>query len=114
VNSSAQPHCLYRIRQRQLHTAIRLLCIFELYVAPITSVGVCLQVEDVPSVWNQKMKDYLGTAPEDDAKGCLQVRSDGNARVQGTICMLEIFMCTCQELLPVVTATPTHAPERVT
>lgn len=38
-------------------------------------VRVCWQVEDVPSIWNQKMKDYLGTAPEDDAKGCLQVRS---------------------------------------
>lgn len=31
-----------------------------------------IKVEDVPSIWNQKMKDYLGTAPEDDAKGCLQ------------------------------------------
>ncbi|KAF6265951.1 putative carboxypeptidase [Scenedesmus sp. NREL 46B-D3] len=31
-----------------------------------------IKVEDVPSVWKQKMKDYLGTAPEDDAKGCLQ------------------------------------------
>lgn len=36
--------------------------------------GLVAQVEDVPRVWNQKMKDYLGTAPEDDAQGCLQVR----------------------------------------
>jgi hypothetical protein len=44
-----------------------------------------LQVEDVPSVWNQKMKDYLGTAPDDDAKGCLQVRN---------VCMFDALCAT--------------------
>lgn len=31
-----------------------------------------LQVADVPDAWNQKMSDYLGMTPPDDALGCLQ------------------------------------------
>jgi carboxypeptidase Taq len=31
-----------------------------------------LDVEEVPSVWNDKMEEYLGLRPETDAKGCLQ------------------------------------------
>ncbi len=31
-----------------------------------------LQVDDVPKVWNQKMKEYLGVEPKDDAEGVLQ------------------------------------------
>lgn len=31
-----------------------------------------LAVADLPRVWNQKMKDYLGIEVESDAKGCLQ------------------------------------------
>jgi carboxypeptidase Taq len=31
-----------------------------------------LAVEDVPRVWNEKMDDYLGIVPENDAEGCLQ------------------------------------------
>lgn len=31
-----------------------------------------LKVEDVPSVWNAKMKEYLGVTPGNDAQGCLQ------------------------------------------
>lgn len=31
-----------------------------------------IKVEDVPKVWNAKMKEYLGTEPENDAQGCLQ------------------------------------------
>ena len=30
-----------------------------------------LAVADLPRVWNQKMKDYLGIEVESDAKGCL-------------------------------------------
>lgn len=36
-------------------------------------MGVSSQVADVPAVWNAKMKEYLGTEPENDAQGCLQV-----------------------------------------
>ncbi|WP_254832307.1 carboxypeptidase M32 [Haloglomus salinum] len=31
-----------------------------------------LAVEDVPGVWNDKMDEYLGIRPDDDATGCLQ------------------------------------------
>ena len=31
-----------------------------------------IQVEDLPIIWNQKMKDYLGMTPNHDAEGVLQ------------------------------------------
>jgi carboxypeptidase Taq len=31
-----------------------------------------LDVEEVPAVWNEKMEEYLGVTPENDAEGCLQ------------------------------------------
>jgi len=31
-----------------------------------------VQVDDIPALWNQKMKEYLGVIPADDAQGCLQ------------------------------------------
>ncbi|MEF8937649.1 MAG: carboxypeptidase M32 [Halovenus sp.] len=31
-----------------------------------------LDVSDVPQVWNDKMDEYLGIRPENDARGCLQ------------------------------------------
>ena len=31
-----------------------------------------LDVEEVPAVWNDRMEEYLGVTPEDDAEGCLQ------------------------------------------
>jgi len=31
-----------------------------------------VQVDDIPALWNSKMKEYLGVVPEDDAQGCLQ------------------------------------------
>lgn len=31
-----------------------------------------MEVEDIPKAWNQKMHDYLGVTPPDDAQGCLQ------------------------------------------
>lgn len=33
-----------------------------------------IKVDDVPKVWNAKMKEYLGVEPPTDAQGCLQVR----------------------------------------
>jgi carboxypeptidase Taq len=32
-----------------------------------------IKVDDVPAVWNAKMKQYLGVEPPSDAQGCLQV-----------------------------------------
>ena len=31
-----------------------------------------LEVSEVPTVWNDRMEEYLGVRPEDDAEGCLQ------------------------------------------
>lgn len=31
-----------------------------------------IAIEDVPSIWNQKVKQYLGIGVPDDARGCLQ------------------------------------------
>lgn len=31
-----------------------------------------IQVKDIPKIWNQKMNDYLGITPKNDAEGCLQ------------------------------------------
>lgn len=31
-----------------------------------------LKVKDIPKVWNQKMTEYIGYTPKDDAEGCLQ------------------------------------------
>lgn len=32
-----------------------------------------IKVDDVPAVWNAKMKQYLSVEPPTDAQGCLQV-----------------------------------------
>ena len=31
-----------------------------------------ISVEDVPGLWKEKMRDYLGCTPQDDAEGVLQ------------------------------------------
>jgi carboxypeptidase Taq len=31
-----------------------------------------IAVRDLPEIWNEKMREYLGVAPPDDAKGVLQ------------------------------------------
>lgn len=31
-----------------------------------------IEVKDIPTVWNNKMKEYLGIVPESDSAGCLQ------------------------------------------
>jgi carboxypeptidase Taq len=35
-------------------------------------IGGKITVNDIPRVWNQKMHEYLGITPKDDAQGCLQ------------------------------------------
>ena len=29
-----------------------------------------IAVQDVPRIWNEKMQEYLGAVPADDAQGC--------------------------------------------
>ena len=48
-----------------LHVLIR----FELETLLI---GGTLSIDDVPAAWNDRMTKYLGVAPPDDRRGCLQ------------------------------------------
>lgn len=48
-----------------LHVILR----FEIEKAVIEGT---LQIKDIPAVWNQKMEEYLGITPSQDAEGCLQ------------------------------------------
>jgi carboxypeptidase Taq len=48
-----------------LHVLLR----FELETALLSGE---LPVSDLPSVWNERMRKYLGLTPPDDARGCLQ------------------------------------------
>lgn len=48
-----------------LHVMLR----FELEQAMLTEQ---IKAHDLPTVWNDRMKNYLGVAPPDDARGCLQ------------------------------------------
>jgi len=48
-----------------LHVLLR----FEIETALLSGD---LSVADLPGAWNEKMKMYLGVAPPDDARGCLQ------------------------------------------
>lgn len=48
-----------------LHVILR----FEMEKALIEG---SLKVQDVPEMWNQKMEDFLGIRPKNDAMGCLQ------------------------------------------
>ena len=48
-----------------LHIMLRL----ELEIAMMEG---SLAIKDLPQIWNQKMKDYLGVEPESDAEGVLQ------------------------------------------
>jgi len=35
-------------------------------------IGGSLETMDIPSIWNEKYRAYLGVTPPDDARGCLQ------------------------------------------
>lgn len=52
-------------------------CTYNLHVVLRFEIELALfegeiGVEDIPAIWNQKMKDYLGLDVTDDAHGCLQ------------------------------------------
>jgi carboxypeptidase Taq len=48
-----------------LHVMLR----FELEQAMLMGQ---IKAHDLPGIWNERMKSYLGVAPPDDARGCLQ------------------------------------------
>ncbi|SFJ99367.1 carboxypeptidase Taq [Halobacillus dabanensis] len=60
---------LIRIEADELTYCLHIMVRYELEKALI---GGEIEVKDLPELWNQKMKDYLGVVPENDAEGLLQ------------------------------------------
>ncbi|MBL7999352.1 MAG: carboxypeptidase M32 [Candidatus Kapabacteria bacterium] len=60
---------LIRIEADEVTYNIHIIIRFEIEEQLING---SLNVEDIPAVWNAKMKEYLGITPPNDAKGCLQ------------------------------------------
>ncbi|HKK74676.1 MAG TPA: carboxypeptidase M32 [Saprospiraceae bacterium] len=58
-----------RIESDELHYHFHIMVRYEIEKALIEG---SLSVEDIPSVWNEKYKDYLGLDIESDNQGCLQ------------------------------------------
>ena len=60
---------LIRVEADEVTYSLHVILRFEIEKALIEG---SLRVKDIPSVWNQKMHDYLGVTPSNDAEGCLQ------------------------------------------
>jgi carboxypeptidase Taq len=60
---------LIRVEADEVTYNLHIMLRFELELALLRGD---LAVKDLPAVWNQKMKDYLGILPPDDARGVLQ------------------------------------------
>ena len=60
---------LIRVEADEVTYPMHIILRFEIEKALIEG---SLTVENVPSVWNAKMKEYLGVTPSDDSEGCLQ------------------------------------------
>jgi carboxypeptidase Taq len=60
---------LIRVEADEVTYSLHIMLRFELELALLKGD---LAVKDLPAVWNQKMKDYLGVVPPDDARGVLQ------------------------------------------
>jgi carboxypeptidase Taq len=77
---SITPEQMHRAINRVEPTFIRVEadeCTYNLHVILRFEIEVALiegeiEVADVPAVWNEKMKSYLGLDVPDDARGCLQ------------------------------------------
>jgi carboxypeptidase Taq len=58
-----------RIEADELTYNLHIIIRFEIEEALINGR---MEVDDIPSVWNSKMEQYLGIVPHNDAEGCLQ------------------------------------------
>lgn len=56
-----------------------------------------IKVSDVPSVWNDKMQQYLGAVPENDAQGCLQVCGVSYQMCNDTVLCNIAHNCACKD-----------------
>ena len=66
--NTVQPS-LIRVEADELTYNLHIVLRFELERALISGA---LAVADVPAAWNEKMTEFLGIAPPNDAEGCLQ------------------------------------------
>ncbi|MDS0297668.1 carboxypeptidase M32 [Halogeometricum sp. S1BR25-6] len=64
-----KPDTLVRVEADELTYHLHILVRFETEKALL---GGDIEVSEVPAVWNDKMKEYLGVRPETDSEGCLQ------------------------------------------
>lgn len=60
---------LIRVEADEVTYCLHIMLRFEMEKAMISGE---LAVADVPAAWNEKMRDYLGITPPNDAEGCLQ------------------------------------------
>jgi carboxypeptidase Taq len=60
---------LIRIEADELTYSLHIMLRYEIELGLIDG---SIKVEDLPAVWNQKVHDYLGITPPDDARGVLQ------------------------------------------
>src|SRR5262249_23076752 len=60
---------LIRIESDEVTYNLHIIVRFELEKALIEGT---LKVKEIPSAWNEKMREYLGISPEFDGQGCLQ------------------------------------------
>ena len=60
---------LIRVEADELTYNLHIMVRFEIELALIEGQ---LQVEELPTLWNEKMQDYLGVKPDRDAEGVLQ------------------------------------------
>lgn len=58
-----------RIEADELTYSLHIMIRYEIELGLIDGT---IKVKDLPSVWNQKVKDYLGIVPSNDAEGVLQ------------------------------------------
>ncbi|MGL4540330.1 MAG: carboxypeptidase M32 [Candidatus Rhabdochlamydia sp.] len=66
--NQAKPH-LIRIETDEISYNLHILLRFEIEKQLIEG---SLSVKDIPEVWNEHMRDYLGLDPKLDSQGCLQ------------------------------------------
>ena len=60
---------LIRIESDEVHYPLHIIMRFEIEMGLIDGT---IKVEDLPKVWNEKMKEYIGVAPDSDKDGVLQ------------------------------------------
>ena len=60
---------LIRVESDEVTYCLHVILRFEIEKALIDG---SLQVKDLPTAWNEKMREYLGISPQSDGEGCLQ------------------------------------------